>query len=73
MYQVEDLRTEQRDNIHATRLKFYLDDAIDTKAIMSHVLQPKFGMPVARLMCLEEISKILQVHIRQKRLEHLED
>ena len=73
VYQVEDLRNGQLDDVHASRLKLFRDSEIDEVAIMSHVLQSETGMLVSRLMALEEHSDSLFVRIRWKGLENTED
>ena len=73
VYQVEDLRNGQLDDVHATRLKFYRDDAVDERVIMEHVLQSEIGMPVARLMGLEDSRNGLKVLVRWKGLDNSED
>ena len=50
VYRVEDLRTGNYDDVHASRLKFNHDADLDAAAIMSHVLSSETGMPVARLL-----------------------
>lgn len=74
VFQVEDLRNGAVEDIHGTRLKFYRDADLDTRAIMSHVLSSETGMPVARLMRLEETDdRTLKVVVRWKGLPHSED
>ena len=73
VYQVEDLRTGQLDEAHASRLKFYRDDDIDTDVIMSHVLHSEIGMSVSRLMGLQEDPDGLKVIVRWKGLSNSED
>lgn len=73
VYQVEDLRNGQLDDIHASRLKLFRDREIDEKAIMSHVLQSETGMVVSRLLSLEDCPDGLHVRIRWKGLGNNED
>lgn len=73
VYQVEDLRKGQLDNIHASRLKMFRDSAIDENAILSHVIHSETGMVVHRLMGLEETSSGLFVRIHWKGLSDSED
>jgi len=73
VYQVEDLRNGMVEDIHGTRLKFYRDSALDTTAIMSHVLSSETGMPVARLMRLVDEPNGMQVLVRWKGLPISED
>lgn len=73
IYQVEDLRNGLTEDVHIARLKFYADDSLDATAIMSHVIASETGMPVARLMGIQESSDGLVVHVRWKGLPHSED
>ena len=73
VYQVKDLRTGNLDDIKGCRLKFYRDDAIDTRVIIDNVLQSEIGMQVARLLGLEETSNGLKVIFRWKGVENSEE
>lgn len=73
VYQVEDLRNGLLENVHGSRLKFYHDASLDTKAIMSHVVASETGMPVQRLMRLVESDDGLMVQVRWKGLPESED
>ena len=73
VYQVEDLRNGQLEEVHATRLKFYRDSSLDQTVVMSHVLSSERGMPVARLIKLVNTSEGLKVLVRWKGLPHSED
>ena len=39
------------------RLKFYRDSALDSEAVMTHVLSSETGMPVSRLLDITEGDK----------------
>ena len=73
VYQVEDLRNGQLDDIHASRLKLFRDSEIDRAAIMSHVLQSERRMVVSRLLSLEDLPNGLHVRIWWKGLSDAED
>jgi len=73
VYQVEDLRNGQVEDIHACRLKYYRDNSLDQVAIMPHVLQSETGMPVARLMRLVDDPDGLKVQVRWRGLPTSED
>lgn len=73
VYQIEDLRNGNLQDVHASMLKFYSDSLLDEKAILSHVLQSETGMVVARLMGLEESPEGLLVQVRWKGLPASED
>ena len=74
VYQIEDLRNGQLNDIHASRLKLFRDSDIDETAIMSHVLQSETGMVVSRLLGLEDTAENgLQVRVRWKGLGQDED
>lgn len=45
MFKVEDLTHGSFTDVHGSRLKFYSDSLLDTKAIMSHVLKSETGIP----------------------------
>jgi len=64
VFQVEDLRNEQTEEAHRSRLKFYRDSELDAKVIIPHVLSSEKGMPVARLMKLTEEPDGLNVVVR---------
>ena len=68
VYQVEDLRNGQLDDVHDSRLKLYRDSEIDKDAIMSHVIHSETGMVVSRLLGLEETPDGIYVRIRWKGL-----
>ena len=73
VFQVEDLRNGTTKDIHGTRLKFYSDRSLDTRATMSHVLSSETGMPVARLMRLVDSPDGLLVQVRWRGLCDSED
>lgn len=73
VYQVEDHRNGQLDDIHTSRLKLFRDKAIDKVPIMPHVLQSEKGMVVSRLPSLEDCSNGLHVRIRWKGLGSKEE
>jgi len=68
VYQVEDLRNGSLEEAHASRLRFYSDSALNTEAIMSHVLTSETGMPVQRLLRLENGPDGLMVAVRWRGL-----
>lgn len=72
-FQVEDLRNGELQTVHGTRLKFYSDDALDTTALMSHVLSSETGMPVSRLLRLVQKDTELFVSVRWKGLSPSEN
>lgn len=73
VYLIEDLRTGESEELHASRLKFYHDPTLNTDVIMSHVIQSETGMTVQRLMGLEEHSDGLYVVVRWKGLPDSDD
>lgn len=76
MYVVEDLRNGELSEIHATRLKFYADDALNSDAILPHVVSSETGMKIQRLLHLTEKAKIIYVLVRWRGLpsaEHTEE
>lgn len=73
IFQVEDLRNGSTEDIHIARLKFYSDDSLDATAIMPHVTASETGMPVARLMGIQESPDGPVVHVRWKGLPDSED
>ena len=73
VYQVEDLRNGELQDVHITRLKFYHDKYLNTEAIMSHVVTSETGMVVQRLMRLVEDDGKLKVLVRWRGLPESED
>ena len=73
VYLVEDLRTGELEELHASRLKFYHDQTLDMDAVMSHVLQSETGMTVQRLLRLEEHPDGVYVLVRWKGLPNSDD
>ncbi len=73
VFQVEYLRNGALEEVHASRLKFYSDSSLNKKAILSHVISSETGMPVARLMGIEEEDGKLFVVVRWKGLSKSED
>ena len=73
VYRVEDLRTGNYDDVHASRLKFNHDADLDAAAIMSHVLSSETGMPVARLLRLVDQDGNLYVVVRWKGMSESEN
>ena len=73
VYLVEDLRTGESEELHASRLKFYHDPTLDTDAVMSHVLQSETGMTVQRLLRLKEHPDGVYVVVRWKGLPNSDD
>lgn len=67
--QVEDLRNGKLEDIHGTRLKYYRDSSLDNEVIMSHVLATETGMPISRLLRLEEVDGSLYIALRWKGLQ----
>lgn len=70
---LEYLRTEDCDDIHDTRLKFYQDNDLDEKFILSHVLSSETGMQVARLPRLVDQDGELFVAVRWEDLSTSDD
>jgi len=68
VYQIEDLRNGALEEAHASRLRFYSDDSLNKDAIMPHVISSETGMPVQRLMRLEESPNGLHVIVRWRGL-----
>lgn len=50
VFDVEDLRNKQAQNVHGARLKFYHDPFFYKEAIMSHLIASETGMQVHCLM-----------------------
>ena len=73
VFQVEDLRNGGLEDVHGTRLKFYRDGSLNQEVILSHVLSSETGMPVARLLRLEDTEDGLHVVVRWKGLPDTED
>lgn len=73
MYQVEDLLNGQFEYVHASRLKFNSDAALDTVAILPHVLSSETGMPVAQKLGLHDTPDGIRVKVRWKGLPNSED
>lgn len=73
VFQVEDLRNGQLQEVHGTRLKFYRDSSLNTEAVMSHVVASETGMPVQRLMRLVDTDDGLMVQVRWRGLPDSED
>lgn len=74
VFKIENLRTGKCGDVHDTRLKFYSDSSLNDKAILSHVLSSKTGMPVSHLLRLHECdSGELFVLVRWKGLLSEED
>lgn len=73
VYAVEDMRNEDIGDVHVSRLKFYHDSSLDTKAILSHLISSETGMVVQRLMSLVDYEDELKVCVRWKGLSPSED
>ena len=73
VFQVEDIRTGDFDDIHGSRLKYYHDPSLDAEAILPHVISSETGMVVQRLLGLVEADDGLKVRIRWKGLPESED
>lgn len=73
VFQVENLRYSQLDDVHGSLRKLYSDYALDKEAIMPHVLFLEIGMPVARLMERIDSPDGLQVRVRRKGLPNSND
>lgn len=61
VYQVEDLRNGNVEDVHATKLKFYHEASLNAEAIMPHVLSSETGMEVQRLLRLHKTGSGLIV------------
>lgn len=73
IFEVKDLRNRRLDEIYVSRLKLYRDSQMDAIAIMSHLLQSETGMVLSRLLGLEDGLDGLQVCVRWRELDSLED
>lgn len=73
VYEVQDLRNGQLEEIHASRLKFYHDPYMDTQDMMSHDISSEAGMFVARMMRLEKHLYRLFVLVRWNGLRNSDD
>ena len=73
IYQVEDMRKGSVSEVHASRLKFYRDNELDTVAIMPFSISSETGMEIQRLMKLVREGGQLKVHLRWKGLPNSED
>lgn len=73
IYRVEDLRNGLQEDVHSTRLKFYSDESLDQEAILSHVLSSETGMPISRLLRLDEQDGKIFVAVRWKGLQKSDD
>lgn len=73
VFKVEDLRNGETEDVHGTRLKYYADNSLDTRVILSHVLASETGMPVSRLMKLVDDSGKLYIQVRWKGLSPSDD
>lgn len=73
VFQAEDLRNAQVQDVHGTRLKFYHDPSLDKEDIMSHLIASETGMSVQRLMELVETEDAIQVQVRWHGLPESED
>ncbi len=70
---MEDLRIRETEYFHACRLQFYSDKLLDTEAVFPHVLYSERGMPVARLMGLDETTDRIYVRVHWRGLPRSED
>lgn len=74
VFQIEDLRNRQLEDVHGTRLKYFRDSALDTEANMDHAIASETGMSVQRLMRLVDTEEGgLMLKIRGRRLPDSED
>jgi len=73
VYKIEDLRNGSCSDIHSSRLKFYTDKDLNTKAIMPHVVHSEHGMEVSRLLHFVEEKDLLFVKVRWKGLSPDDD
>lgn len=63
-YEVEDIRTDDTDDVHVSRLKFYSDDDLDKKTLRLHIVQSETGMVVHRLRKIVDTDNGLMVEVR---------
>lgn len=68
VYFVDDLCNGELSEDHISRLNFCKDCDLNADAILSHVLQSKTGMPVARLLSLNEEQDALKTLLYWKGL-----
>lgn len=73
VFQDEDLRNGDIDEIHGTKQTFYRDVDWDENAIFSHVFSSKAGIPISRLLRLVEQGSKVYIAIRWKGLSHTEE
>ena len=73
VFKVEDLRNGAVSDVHASRLKYYSDESVDQKAVLSHVLSSETGMVVGRLLRLVKTDNGLFISVRWKGLSSSED
>lgn len=73
VFQVEDLRNGNLDEIHGSRLKIYHNASLNTDAIISHVISSETGMVVQQLLGLIDSSEGIKVQILWKGLPESED
>lgn len=60
---VQDLRNGTKDIIHADRHCLYCDSALNREEILPHVMSSERGMPVERIMGIDEQYGELLVHV----------
>lgn len=58
IFKVEYLRNDTTDNTHACRLRYYCGSALNTTVILPHFLSSERGMPVERLVGMEDRDEI---------------
>lgn len=73
IFQFEDLRNGQLEYVHGTRKNFYRDSSLNAEAVISHVVASETGMPVQRLMRLEDTDDGLIVQVRWRGLPESEN
>lgn len=73
VYQVEDLRNGQVEDVHGSRFTFYHDPSLEKEAIMSHVFSSETGMQVQHLMRLVESTDGIKVQVRWRGLSESQD
>lgn len=60
---MEDLRDSALRIIRGTLLEFYQDSALNTKAIIVHVIHPETGMQVSMLLKMVEEDESLKTSV----------
>lgn len=73
VYTIKDLRNANIEDVHGTRLKFYIDKSLDEKVTLSHVLLSETGMMVSKLLRLVNRDESLYDLVHCKGLSNLDD